>query len=707
MMYHDGKTVSYTYNEGNQLIQVQDWLGGYQFEMQAMQPKKIQDSFGNTTYYSFDEKGHRTHTEYPNKQKIQYHYDEAGRLTHINCLNNTEIDYHYDASGALAQIITPKFKTQFTYDHRGRKIQTTLEDSGGNKLYTQRNSYDLFGNKFLEQKFFWGMDGEEETLYTYDQLHQLILIEGQNQKVAFFYDSLGNRIREEVTTKNENIRVNTYTYNDENQLVQMRCENKKIGRHDITGTVKFSYDLRGNMIQMIHNERQLMSFTYDSANQLVESENCDGNKRQYIYDGLGRRIKKIVDHVESYYIYDLATTQIHPIMIKGKEEHIQLDDKGFMLHISKEKFSFTIKDDLGNAVLKFNEKGEIEPCCGVDAFGVRVSALENTIGHETRFAGHPFDSETGLYFAGARYYMPEIGRFISRDVYSNVYSKHPDHPYIYCDNNPIAYTDPTGHWKKSIHLHKTEELSCYVFMKHGFENIEAIKYAKIIAKGNQGVDTSVVTTSFMPDSINGIGKIVGDQGWHFNMNIKYRWGSSNDSRVIRFRRCYAQSVKHFNHAQKRYEKRNHHLLYGLNVLLTNKSSADLKWLRYKNLQEERALHTFGMGLHPLQDQFAHMDFGYEDILTKGGVFTLHPKEYDDPEYDNGAEGTLVYVGSSTQGHETEWLSKRWFDTKTATIHALEEFVKATYRQTDVRPRWHKRVAQKTAEILQMNKKGLS
>ncbi|MBL7130967.1 MAG: RHS repeat-associated core domain-containing protein [Candidatus Omnitrophica bacterium] len=57
----------------------------------------------------------------------------------------------------------------------------------------------------------------------------------------------------------------------------------------------------------------------------------------------------------------------------------------------------------------------------------------------------PFDSETGLYYYGARYYNPVIGRFITADLTV----QHPGDPqdlnrYTYCRNNPVNLVDPTG-----------------------------------------------------------------------------------------------------------------------------------------------------------------------------------------------------------------------------------------------------------------------
>jgi RHS repeat-associated protein len=61
------------------------------------------------------------------------------------------------------------------------------------------------------------------------------------------------------------------------------------------------------------------------------------------------------------------------------------------------------------------------------------------------FTGQRLDS-TGLYYYGARYYDPSIGRFISPDsIIPDPYNPQSLNRYSYCLNNPLKYTDPTGH----------------------------------------------------------------------------------------------------------------------------------------------------------------------------------------------------------------------------------------------------------------------
>jgi hypothetical protein len=62
-------------------------------------------------------------------------------------------------------------------------------------------------------------------------------------------------------------------------------------------------------------------------------------------------------------------------------------------------------------------------------------------------------------FAQARYYLPEIGRFISEDSYKGTL---PDiqsqNRYIYCTNNPLKYIDPSGHISMKTDFEAMEEI---------------------------------------------------------------------------------------------------------------------------------------------------------------------------------------------------------------------------------------------------------
>jgi RHS repeat-associated protein len=69
-----------------------------------------------------------------------------------------------------------------------------------------------------------------------------------------------------------------------------------------------------------------------------------------------------------------------------------------------------------------------------------------TLATDKLFTGQRLD-DTGLYYYGARYYDPAIGRFISPDIYiQNFTNPQTINRYSYALNNPLRYTDPTGWW---------------------------------------------------------------------------------------------------------------------------------------------------------------------------------------------------------------------------------------------------------------------
>jgi len=73
--------------------------------------------------------------------------------------------------------------------------------------------------------------------------------------------------------------------------------------------------------------------------------------------------------------------------------------------------------------------------------GYDGNAVERTV-----FTGYLWDKETNLFFAKARFYDPEVGRFISQDSYLGQVDDPPSlHRYFYANDNPTRYIDLTGH----------------------------------------------------------------------------------------------------------------------------------------------------------------------------------------------------------------------------------------------------------------------
>ena len=86
-----------------------------------------------------------------------------------------------------------------------------------------------------------------------------------------------------------------------------------------------------------------------------------------------------------------------------------------------------------------------------DASGNDKSGDASFIGNLNpfRYRGYYYDTETGFYATGTRYYDPVVGRFINADT-TDILTATPDKPnhdknlFAYCDNNPVVRADNGG-----------------------------------------------------------------------------------------------------------------------------------------------------------------------------------------------------------------------------------------------------------------------
>lgn len=82
------------------------------------------------------------------------------------------------------------------------------------------------------------------------------------------------------------------------------------------------------------------------------------------------------------------------------------------------EFFYYQKDERQSVTALWDQTGRIETCFSYDEYGVlrnpEAIAMGDTI---PAYTGHLYEVSTGLYYAKARYYAPEQGRFLSADPY--------------------------------------------------------------------------------------------------------------------------------------------------------------------------------------------------------------------------------------------------------------------------------------------------
>jgi RHS repeat-associated protein len=105
-----------------------------------------------------------------------------------------------------------------------------------------------------------------------------------------------------------------------------------------------------------------------------------------------------------------------------------------------------LSDHLGSTTLLINESGlEVERTEYYPYGQVQSGGLE-----KYGFTGQENDIDTGLMYYGARYYSPEYRVFVQPDtLLPDPYNPQYLNRYAYALNNPVKYTDPSGHYIES------------------------------------------------------------------------------------------------------------------------------------------------------------------------------------------------------------------------------------------------------------------
>ncbi|MGD2250885.1 MAG: RHS repeat-associated core domain-containing protein [Candidatus Methanofastidiosia archaeon] len=373
-----------------------------------------------TVNYSYDAASRLIATITPDQSEVTYEYDSFNRLVTIP--GYAEFTYNDDSLLATMSY-SNNVVTSFQYDNRNRPVSIEAEKNDTDLVFLQYQ-YDPVGN--ITQLDYnrrlpdhqWVQSTE---IFQYDWLDRLVSAEGDYGLLSYTYDPAGNRL-----SLNDVI----YTYNDMNELLS------------ISDGTTFNYDNKGNTITKI-TDTDTWSYTYN-RNMLTQVEKNQHIIAQYTYDGDGRRIKKTewIESLQEYhtfiYVYSGTDVAYEKNVNTGQEATYIQGEKGIIAKTVNGLTEYYTTDHVGSTRLITDENGtilsetEYTPFGSTDKEGFFL------------YIGKEKDS-TGLYYYGARYYDPDIGRFITRDpLKGKVESPQTLNRYSYCLNNPLKYVDPRG-----------------------------------------------------------------------------------------------------------------------------------------------------------------------------------------------------------------------------------------------------------------------
>ncbi|WP_326983769.1 DUF6443 domain-containing protein [Chryseobacterium sp. MYb264] len=254
-----------------------------------------------------------------------------------------------------------------------------------------------------------------------------------------------------------------------NRLISVKdISQNSLGYPYLATPNQIEYDDNGNI--KVHKDKMINEIVYNYLN-LPSSINMlqrkglgsfEGNMITHKYRSDGVKLEKTVSFVNPYtadltYVEYLDGFQYERKYNKSNTAQ-QGSDSGYVLQFVpnsegyfdfvKNKYIYNYTDHLGNVRMSYLNNGsgiEVLDESNYYPFGlmhIRSSFSSGMLSYTYRYNGKELQRETGMYDYGARFYMPDLGRWGVVDPFAEQMTRHS--PYNYAFNNPIRFIDPDG-----------------------------------------------------------------------------------------------------------------------------------------------------------------------------------------------------------------------------------------------------------------------
>ena len=316
----------------------------------------------------------------------------------------------------------------------------------------------------------------KKIIYSYDVLNRLIqtdIIYGSGslnkvQCIQYVYDENNNIIYQKETISDEDqffVKTVEYEYNSIDQLIKSSAffmQNDSV--YYIQKT--FEYDSNGSLVKVYTDNKITELYEYNARGLLSKYTNIfDENKRlvQYNYYPNGKRFSKSEGDEVIMFLYNLKGNLINEELFKTDNLVKMSSSLGRMRYISdnadiaNNQIQFLVHDMLNTPqdnIVFSNGHREIKsynlsPYGNIEDQNTMYATLFNAtkkINFDTMFEEQEqvynssyYDQESFLEYMNARYYAPDLKRFISQDSYDLT------NRYSFSNANPIVNSDPSGH----------------------------------------------------------------------------------------------------------------------------------------------------------------------------------------------------------------------------------------------------------------------
>jgi RHS repeat-associated protein len=395
--------------------------------------------------------------------------------------------------------------TDYTYDGRTfrlRRLVTNRMSSSRRLLQDLSYTFDAVGNitrigdDAHRTVYFAGQVVDPESRYKYDALYRLV--EGTGREHVSFgpchYQKVDKQQTEYIATDSNGQPVSNAqalanytqccTYDDGGNLTEIRNLRNGTTRWVRTQTyetasnrikrseagcpaegVDLTHDTNGNLLNLAH----LPQIDWNDRNQLVAAQlniaAANPDRARYQYDAVGQRVRKTITRgsrvEERIYLGGFAlflVRNISGVVERWETLHLADGEKRIALvetrtaatnagQVLEKLTRFQFSNHLGSAVLETDDSAtarlisyeEYTPY-GETAY-IAGQHLSEVRRKRYRYTGKERDNESGLYYHGARYLAPWMGRWVSCDPAGTADGLN---LFGFVKANPLRFEDKVG-----------------------------------------------------------------------------------------------------------------------------------------------------------------------------------------------------------------------------------------------------------------------
>jgi len=478
IQYPGGGTISKKYDEVGRLIQYTDESTKTKkmYYDKTGNLSKLIDRKGQTIDYAYDSKN-RLLSRSSSGSSISYtYYPDGKRKTMTDQTGITRYTY-YPHNGLLKEKVFPDGNTiEYRYDSRGNKIlvigpfeftarYTSYSYDEVNRIdsvYTEHGltaSYEYFKNDRYK-KTQLGMGTQMH--YTYEDFNLKTLrhtdSSGENafNEYSYEYDLNGN-----VTGITENGYSDIFTYDP---LGRVETSSQFIGttgpftnqNSGQFGALFFNetygYDARGNRTSLESDftpNLEAWAYTYDVWNRLTSATDEYNATVTYTYNGDDQLYERTENGFTTRYYWDdsniIGEAFVNGANVSPIASYIY--GYGLLERIaSSSNRALYLMNGHQDVVGMVGPYGGFLNQYDYDIWGKQLGwfqSIPNPFGYSSEY----LDSTTNLLFLGSRWYDANTARFLQEDTFEGEL-KNPLslNLYTYAHNDPIAYSDPSGHF---------------------------------------------------------------------------------------------------------------------------------------------------------------------------------------------------------------------------------------------------------------------